>query len=573
MTTLCALALTAGPAYADAGGLDTSFGEGGAIRLDAADQGTVVATAVRPDGRIVAVAREHGLVGAYENIVVYRLLSDGTLDPSFDRDGMARISVAVSEAPTDVALAPDGKILISGTVSPGVNDTTDAAVFRLLADGGPGPVNGALDPSFDADGFAIIDGGAHEEARALALRPDGKIVVAGVTVGAGLETASVAVYRVKANGGSGNTNGALDPAFDGDGAAGFETGAAEFARDVALRPDGTIMVAATALHYPDAKQTAIAMQVRPDGGNGDVNHALDPAFDDDGVAGLEVGVELDTAAMALRPDGRIVLAGHAKLTANGQRDGVVLQLRAGGGSGVGNGALDPAFGRGGVATIETAKDDGLTAVALQPDGKVVAAGYRAAGATDAGVVYRLTADGGNRSGDPLDRSFGAAGALAFPESTSFAGVHAIALQPDGGIVAGGVATAPNDLWLPIVGRLLGDPGPPATGSPGPGPGPLVGQPTGDARAAAAFGARTRVTVRIGRRSKAGRVKVRVRNANAFAVHGKLSAKGAKARSFTVAARGTRTITLRLPRRHARARVRATVIDPAGHSRVVRGRAS
>jgi uncharacterized delta-60 repeat protein len=570
MTALCALALTAGPAYADAGDLDTGFGEGGTIRFDDVHQGRIVATALRPDGRIVAAAVEEERIGVNQNIVVYRLLPDGTLDRSFDRDGVAKINIAAVERPTDVALAPDGKILISGTVSPGVNDTYDAVVLRLLADGGPGPVNGALDPSFDGDGFATVDSGADEEAVALALRSDGKIVLAGTTV-ASVETANVVVYRLKANGGSGAVNGALDPSFDDDGAAGLDTGASDFARDMALRPDGTIVLAATAIRYPDIKQTGIAMQVRPDGGPGRINGALDPAFDDDGVAGIEVGVRLDPQALALRPDGRIVLAGGTRAAANGQRDGVVIQLRAGGGSGAVNGALDPAFGREGMATIETPNNDDVTAVALQPDGKILAAGQRAVDQSDRAVVYRVLADGGAQSGSPLDLSFGAAGVAAFPASTSFDTAYAIALRPDGGIVAGGITYAPGMPALPIVGRLLGDPGPPVIETPQPGPGPVVVQPTGDAptRNRAAFGARTRVTLRIGRRSKAGRVKVRVRNANAFLVRGKLSAKGAKARTFTLSAGETRTVTLRLRLRRGRARVTATVVDPAGQSRVVR----
>jgi uncharacterized delta-60 repeat protein len=576
-TTLCTLALTAGSAHAAAGELDPRFGAGGTVRPDGSDDGAVVATAVRPDGRIVAVATNRDIIRGGTSILVYRLMPDGRLDPTFDRDGVARIHVTTDEEPRDVALAPDGKIVIAGSMRGPAGSTWDAVVYRLRADGGSGVANGALDPSFDGDGYAVLDGGGHESGRAIAVRPDGKIVVAGAARWFSA-TQDLAVYRLKRDGGPGPINGALDPTFDRDGAAGVDTGGREFAEDMALRPDGTIVVAGFAI--AGDSPPGIVVQLRPDGGDGDVNHALDPGFDVDGVAGIAAGQGNTVRALALQQDGKVVVAGQVRVTTAAGSDGVVYRLNEGGGPGPINGALDSTFGRDGRVVLETPYDDGLYALALQPDGKVVAAGVRWTDVSQA-VVYRLDKDGGAQGSHvALDPSFGDDGIATFPHSAMFDGVGTLALAPDGAIVAGGYATAPEGIAQPIVGRLLGDPEPEPGETPGPGqvaaPQPS-GAPTGGATRdatgdapTAGFGTRTGVTLRVGRRGKAGRVKVRVANANAFTVRGKLSAKGAKARAFALPARATRTITLRLPGRRARLRVSATVVDPAGHSRVVRG---
>jgi uncharacterized delta-60 repeat protein len=424
--------------------------------------------------------------------------------------------------------------------------------------------NGALDPSFDGDGAAMLDSAGDETATALALRPDGKIVVAGnaITSATALD---IVVYRLKADGGPGPVNGALDPAFDRDGAAGVDTGAGETAAAMELRPDGSVVVAGSA--RSGSNEHAIIAQLRPDGGDGGVNGALDASFDRDGVAGISGAGRDGLRAIALQPDGKIVVAGHTSTAPGASPDGVVYRLNARGGPGALNGALDATFGNDGRLVFETTdEDDEIQAVELQPDGRILAAGWRAIKGSRA-VVYRLAPDGRALASGGLDPSFGAGGIATFPASSAFDVVHGLALAPDGGIVAGGFAYLSPRVRQPIVGRLLGDAAPQPAGTPDQ-PGPSVGQPTGDV-VTAAFGARTRVTLRVGKRSKTGRVKVRVVNANGFMVRGKLAAKGAKTRSFRVPARTTRTITLRLPRRRGRARVAATVVDPAGNSRVVR----
>ena len=94
----------------------------------------------------------------------------GDLDTSFDGDGKRTIDYAGADSGQAVALQPDGKILVAGYGG----SNTAMTVTRLNPDG-------SLDNSFDGDGTAGVDLGGDERAYALALQPDGKIVLVGET--------------------------------------------------------------------------------------------------------------------------------------------------------------------------------------------------------------------------------------------------------------------------------------------------------------------------------------------------------------------------------------------------------
>ena len=98
---------------------------------------------------------------------MYRLNRSGSLDPTFALGG-ARPLEGMNNGALALALQPDGKVLAAGYTS------SDAIVYRLNADG-------TSDQSFDEDGVAVIDSGGVERVYALALQPDGKILVSGET--------------------------------------------------------------------------------------------------------------------------------------------------------------------------------------------------------------------------------------------------------------------------------------------------------------------------------------------------------------------------------------------------------
>jgi uncharacterized delta-60 repeat protein len=122
--------------------------------------------------------------------------------------------------------------------------------------------------------------------------------------------------------------------------------------------------------------------------------SIDPGFGNDGVVVLEVGgvdnLGYSVQGVAVQPDGRIVVGGDAGTTAN--KDMLVARL-------LDSGALDPTFGAGGIVTVDVFPADGVRSVALQADGKIVAAGGGGTSLPDSAVI-RLA------PGGALDATFG-----------------------------------------------------------------------------------------------------------------------------------------------------------------------
>jgi uncharacterized delta-60 repeat protein len=162
--------------------LDPTFGQGGKLALgdDGGGDGSALALVRQPDGKNV-VAGSDG-----RHAVVHRLNPDGMLDPTFGQSGRVGIDDGGPNVAYTAALQPDGKILVAGAGVSG--DNTDAVVYRLDRDG-------SLDPGFDGDGALRIDGGGGEAADALAVQPDGKVLVGGLSI-TGL-TQTAVIYRLQ----------------------------------------------------------------------------------------------------------------------------------------------------------------------------------------------------------------------------------------------------------------------------------------------------------------------------------------------------------------------------------------
>jgi uncharacterized delta-60 repeat protein len=398
------------------GSRDSSFDGDGKVVLDSGGDEFANAVAVQPDGKVVVAGRT--TVG--NDAIVYRLLTGGSRDLSFDVNGEAKIdSGGGFEEARAVALRPDGKIVVAGITSTG----GAGVVYRLKPNGGsdPGdPGNGALDPTFDTDGAAGFNTADRTHVRALALLPDGRMLLAG-SVETGPTTSEGAVLRVKADGGVGPLNGALDTTFDGDGEARITQ--ADLAA-IAVQPDGKIVVAGSNFAgTPDA----LAYRLRSNGGAGAPNGALDPAFSGDGKAVLdESGIEYGQA-ITLQPDGKVLIGGLTSVAANGLADATVWRLTA-------TGARDPGFGANGLAKVDNGSDEGAFGIARQPDGRIVVGGqtgFSMTGETDA-FAFRLF-------GDPF--------ALTVARSGSGAG--AVTSAP-AGIACGAICSRGYDVGTPVT---------------------------------------------------------------------------------------------------------------------------
>jgi uncharacterized delta-60 repeat protein len=331
----------------------------------------------------------------------------GDLDPSFGSAGKVTTDFGVNDGAGDVGIQPDGKIVAVGSSS------GDFALARYSLDG-------SLDSSFGIDGKVTTDFGRDDAASGIAIQGDGKVVVAGNTGLFGGE-ADFAVARY-------NPDGSPDPSF---GVAGkvttdFASGD-DLAFDVALQADGKIVVAGRADHTT-TRDFALA-RYDPDG-------SLDASFGSGGKVTTDFtgGPGVDIAlGVTIQGDGKIVAAGWSGPPTNF----ALARYNP-------DGSLDPNFGGGGKLTTDFGSDDFARDVAIQSDGKIVAAGWSGQPEFRDFALVRYNGDGS------LDTGFDGDGTV---RTDLFGGTddlaHSVAIQANGKIVATGSTQA--SFVAPVLG--------------------------------------------------------------------------------------------------------------------------
>lgn len=271
--------------------LDTTFGPAGKRRIRfGGERETAFGGALQPDGKIV-------LVGDSDfRVAVARLNPNGTPDTTFSGDGKRLFTWGAISRAMAVVVMPNGKLLVGGFSGP---EGGNMQVARLKPDG-------ALDATFGTGGIATVDFGGDDFALAMARQGNGRILLAGHS-----STAGAVVARLRANG-------APDPDFDGDGRLVLSPGGR--LRAVLVQPNGRIVVAGNL----SGSQTMAVIRLRSNG-------SPDTTFDGDGTALIDIGLGVDTTGAAiLQGDGKIVVAGSmaavagdfavARLNGNGSPD-------------------------------------------------------------------------------------------------------------------------------------------------------------------------------------------------------------------------------------------------------------
>ena len=407
---VCVTLLAARVPIARGDDLDATFGNGGVVTTPLGQSDAAVsALVVQPDGKIVAAG------GAGGHFALARYNADGRLDPSFGPGAGGTVLTSLSADTGDYAYAsdlilqPDAKLVAAGFVGPLGKFGQRFAVARYYT-------NGSLDASFGTGGVVTTAFGDHTDdwAFGVALQPDGKLVVAGVSWGQS-EATALARY---------NADGSLDPTFGNGGLVRSLHGG--LARAVVVQPDGKLVVAGR-----DRRQFRLLV------GRYNADGSLNTSFgNNNGITGFDQFME--ATSILRQPDGKLVAAAYqfrwAPPDSVGPNDVgypsasvlVLARLNA-------NGAVDSAFGDDGTVTsrFEVPFADAM-AVALAPDNKLVAAGRLYDGTQSPPQHFGLARY--NVDGSP-DLSFGPNGTVAAPAGEAYA----LVALGNGDIVAAGVA--------------------------------------------------------------------------------------------------------------------------------------
>ena len=149
---------------------------------------------------------------------------------------------------------------------------------------------------------------------------------------------------------------------------------------------------------------------------------LDPTFAAEGIATIPVGASSAAFGLARTPDGKYVAAGYGS---TGAQNGIsIVRVTA-------DGLPDPTFSDDGSTVVPIGTGGALAwSVAVQTDGKVVAAGYGADGPLWPLALVRLNPDGS------LDPTFGTGGKVSQSLGGRPAAFYSVAVQPDGKVVVG-----------------------------------------------------------------------------------------------------------------------------------------
>jgi uncharacterized delta-60 repeat protein len=406
---LCAAAVLSGSAgAAQPGDLDPTFGTNGSTSIGVAQRVRSGGVARQSDGRIVVVG------GAWSSpsgdIALVRFTGDGTLDATFGTGGVVMTDLGGSEAASAVVALPDDRLVVA---SRSVRDGSDRLyLVRYLS-------NGALDVAFGNGGVVAtpVDG-LSGLPNGMAVQADGKIVAAGPAGPSGVDLVRY------------TSDGTLDSSFAGDGTITTPMGVpgrhASW-HGVAVQPDGKIVVKAN---------TAIGVELARYHADG----TPDSEYGTDGHVGLALA--FSATALVVQPDGKLVLGGL--WSCGSACDFALARLTAQGG-------LDPTFGSSGVATMDLGGQDTLYALALQPDGGLLAAGGTRAGFPgNADSVVLRYSDAG-----VLDPAFGTGG-VAMNDLGGDDLLNGLALEPDGDLVAAGegFADSPAPPTRFVVARYL-----------------------------------------------------------------------------------------------------------------------
>ena len=351
------------------GTLNANFGSNGYEAFDIGNKNQEgLAVAVQPDGKII-IGGIHEHTNNRFDWQIYRLTTDGKPDNTFSGDGQYSTSFSNVDYLTDIAVQPDGKIVICGYAY--IGDTNiNMVVHRIKADG-------TLDNTFGTGGTVFLDrsGGAIDRANRVIVAPNGKIYVGGYMTILGEDY--FIVHRL-------NPNGSPDSTFSLDGNIFVDMNAEAIMTDMDVAADGSVILSGAIDDNGITKMVLIKIKN---------NGQLDDSFASSGVKKFTPGLNVEAGLWGVRflPDGKIIGAG-VKLS-NGS-DALIVRLEA-------NGLYDATFNGNGYKVYDLANGatNAFTHLELLATGKMLLLAYTRINNIEKGVLVQLNSNGAIDSGN------------------------------------------------------------------------------------------------------------------------------------------------------------------------------
>ena len=346
--------------YKTNGTLDSTFGIDGIVTdsIGLSDDNEASCIAIQPDGKIVVGG--YAFISTDFDFVLLRFNTNGIPDSTFGTYGIITKNLGDDNFANSIALQADGKILLCGSTSNGVDQ--DFAVARFNNDG-------STDVNYAAAGMALVSmtPASEDIPTHIKIQPDGKAIIVGLSAITTTYIPKIALLRLDTNGfpdnSFGNT-GKIVNAFSANG---------DQLTSVVLQPDGKMVVVGQSVNTNAdilvARYTLAGL--------------LDNTYGNGGYKFYNFGNLAEQAyTVALQADGKIIVAGSVDSLST---DIALIRIRS-------KGVIDSTFGTNGkVATALSTGYDYATSMLLQPDGKIVLGGM----ATQDFAVMRY-------QGDPLD---------------------------------------------------------------------------------------------------------------------------------------------------------------------------
>ena len=463
--------LTGGYAYEDGSGRfvihryntdgtpDASFGTGGKM-LDSfgTSLGGIYNMTLQDDGKIVVVGAT-AYIDGLRSIAVARYMPNGAFDTSFGSSGGVTTGFGTPFAGADdVAVLDDGKILVAGDVDPGSN--SDFVLIRYNPDG-------SLDTTFDGDGkvrtdFHTSGSYRHDYVTGMVLQSGKALLIGRTPHNATSSGSDIALVQYILGGPTLDLQATSDTGLSdtdnitSDNTPVFDISAGSYFRifrdgsrisseyesggsyTTAVQPDGTYDFTVATVDVagnqsaPGDTLTVTIDTVGPDVGAG----ALDETFGTGGTVIAPVGSDAVARDVTIQADGKILVGGNTG--SYGSYDLALARFNT-------DGTLDSSFGTGGkVITSVVSGDDYGSAVAVQPDGKIVQGGFSNVGGSYDFSIVRYNTNG------TLDITFGSGGKVVTSLGTGDDYISSVVIQSDGKIVAVGSTRNGGDPDLGMV---------------------------------------------------------------------------------------------------------------------------